>query len=220
VVLLDRNITNQDYTMFIGANNVAIGQAAGEYVAQWCSDNNLKPCNVGELRGLEGSPPAKDRGDGFRLGIAKNPDVTIIASQSASWLREKAEPIASTMLQANDKMDVMYGHNDPMAEAALIAAQADGRDLSKVLFVGIDGLPTPDGGIESVLQKRLGLSVVYPTGARQAIDWIAKIMLDHVTPPVWVELPFETISPESAQDVCNKYSCPDAVAEAEATAAS
>lgn len=33
VILLDRNILNQDYSMFIGANNVAIGQAAGEYTA-------------------------------------------------------------------------------------------------------------------------------------------------------------------------------------------
>ncbi|MEP7287045.1 MAG: substrate-binding domain-containing protein [Chloroflexota bacterium] len=212
VVLLDRNILNQDYTMFIGANNVAIGQAAGQYTAQWCKDNKLSPCNIAELRGLEGSPPAKDRGDGFRLGIADNPDAKIIASQSANWLREKAVPIATTMLQANDKVDVMYGHNDPMGEAAYIAAQSAGRDLSKILFVGIDGLPTPDGGIMSVLQKRLGLSVVYPTGARQAIDWIKRIVVDHITPPVWVELPFETISPDSAQAVCDKYGCPQAKA--------
>ena len=212
VILLDRNILNQDYSMFIGANNVAIGQAAGEYTAQWCKDKGLSPCNVAELRGLEGSPPAKDRGDGFRAGIAMNPDVTIVASQSANWLREKAVPIASAMLQANEKIDVMYGHNDPMAEAAYIAAQSEGRDLTKILFVGIDGLPTPDGGIESVLQNRLGLSVVYPTGARQAMDWAKMILIDHITPPLWVELPFETIAPDTAQAVCDKYGCPDAKA--------
>src|SRR5512143_1365136 len=52
VIVLDRNITNTDYTMFIGANNVAIGKAAGQYVAQWCKDQKLTPCDVAEIRGL------------------------------------------------------------------------------------------------------------------------------------------------------------------------
>src|SRR4051812_13957363 len=51
VIVLDRNITNTDYTMFIGANNVAIGKAAGQYVAQWCKDQKLSPCNIAEIRG-------------------------------------------------------------------------------------------------------------------------------------------------------------------------
>ena len=46
VIVLDRNITNTDYSMFIGANNVSIGKSAGQYVAQWCKDKGLSPCNV------------------------------------------------------------------------------------------------------------------------------------------------------------------------------
>ncbi len=218
VIVLDRNITNTDYSMFIGANNVAIGEAAGEYVAQWCKDNNLAPCNVGEIRGLEGAPPAKDRGDGFRTGIAMNPDVSIIASQNADWLREKAVPAANAMLSANENINVLYGHNDPMAEGAYLAAQAAGKDLSKILFVGIDGLPTADGGIESVLQGRLGVTFVYPTGGKQAIAWAKAILTQDIVPPLWVELPFSRIDPTDAQDVCNEFKCPDATGAMAATA--
>jgi ribose transport system substrate-binding protein len=210
VIVLDRNITNTDYTMFIGANNVAIGKSAGQYVAKWCKDNSLSPCNVIEIRGLEGAPPAKDRGDGFREGIKDNPDVKIIASQNADWLREKAVPAADAMLRANEKVDVIYGHNDPMAEGAYLAAQSAGKDMKKILLVGIDGLPTPDGGIESVLQGRIGVTFVYPTGGKQAIDWAKLILTQHVVPPLWVELPFSSIDPTNAQDVCNQYACPDA----------
>jgi ABC-type sugar transport system substrate-binding protein len=39
VIVLDRNLVDTNYSMFIGADNVAIGQAAGEYAAQWCADN-------------------------------------------------------------------------------------------------------------------------------------------------------------------------------------
>ncbi|MBA3869872.1 MAG: substrate-binding domain-containing protein [Anaerolineae bacterium] len=223
VIVLDRNITNTDYSMFIGANNVSIGTSAGQYVAKWCKDKGLSPCNVVELRGLEGAPPAKDRGDGFRAGIADNPDVKIIASQNADWLREKAVPAADAMLSANENVNVIFGHNDPMAEGAYLAAQSAGRDLSKILFVGIDGLPTADGGIESVMQGRIGVTFVYPTGGAQAIAWAKAILTQAVVPPLWVELPFSSIDPSNAQDVCNTYACPDAkMAEMtpEATAAS
>jgi ribose transport system substrate-binding protein len=210
VIVLDRNITNNDYSMFIGADNVLIGKAAGQYVAKWCKDQKLSPCNVAELRGLEGAPPAKDRGDGFRQGIADNPDVKIIASQNADWLRERAVPKADAMFRANEKIDVLYGHNDPMAEGAYIAAKDAGKDLKKILFVGIDALPTPDGGIMSVIEGRLGVTFIYPTGGKQAIDWAKLILTKAVTPPLWVVLPFGTVDPKTAQDVCNQYACPAA----------
>ena len=107
-------------------------------------------------------------------------------------------------------MDVLYGHNDPMAEGAYIAGADAGIDLCKVLFVGIDALPTPDGGIMSVLDGRLGVTFVYPTGGKQAIDWAHRMLVDGVNPPLWLVLPFDTVSPENAQAVCDAFACPAA----------
>src|SRR5512133_2578133 len=143
VVVLDRKVNGDKYTEWIGADNSLIGKKAGEYIAKWCKDKNLSPCNVAEIRGLEGSTPAKERGDGFRKGIAGNPDVKIIASQNADWLREKAIPVSQAMFQANPDVNVVYAHNDPMAEAAIISAQNAGLNLDDLLFIGIDALPTP-----------------------------------------------------------------------------
>ncbi|HML21604.1 MAG TPA: substrate-binding domain-containing protein [Aggregatilinea sp.] len=213
VIVLDRNLVDPNYSMFIGADNVAIGQAAGEYAAKWCADNGHDPCEIAEIRGLEGAPPAKDRGDGFRMGLeaqGMDPDATIIFSQNADWLRERAVPAAAAAFQAYPEVNVLYGHNDPMAEGAYIAAQDAGVDVSSILFVGIDALPTPDGGIMSVLEGRLGVTFVYPTGGRQAIDWAHRILADHVNPPLWEVLPFDTVSPDNAQDVCNAFNCPNA----------
>jgi ribose transport system substrate-binding protein len=212
VIVLDRNLVDPNYSMFIGADNVAIGEAAGEYAAKWCADNGRTDCNIIEIRGLEGAPPAKDRGDGFRAGLAAGglSDSNIKFSQNADWLREKAVPAAAAGFQAVPNVDVVYGHNDPMAEGALIAAQDAGVDTSKILFIGIDGLPTPDGGIMSVLDGRIGVTFVYPTGGQQAIDWATNILEQHVNPPLWLVLPFDQITPENAQDICNKFSCPAA----------
>jgi ribose transport system substrate-binding protein len=219
VILLDRDITNTDYTMFIGANNVSIGREAGRYVAQWCADQGLDPCNVFEIDGLSGTSGAIDRATGFAEGI-EGSTATVTVLQNANWLRERAVEVANSTLQANPDINVIYAENDPMAEGAYIAAQNLGLDLSQILFVGVDALPTPDGGIVSVMQGRLGATFVYPTGGQQAIDWAKAILVDRVNPPQRVELPFEGVFPDNAQDVCNTYQCPlaeGAEATAEAT---
>ena len=210
VIVLDRAVNGDQFSMFIGANNVAIGQSAGRYVARWCSTHSRTPCRIIEIRGLEGSPPAKDRGDGFRAGIADNPDAHIVASQNADWLRELALDRAASMFQRNPQVDAVYAHNDPMAEAAIIAAQNAKLDVDQILFVGIDGLPTAEGGIMSVLQKRLGITYIYPTGGKQAIDWAAQILIHHVNPPHKIELSFSEVRADNAQSICNSYHCPQA----------
>ncbi|MGQ9548002.1 MAG: substrate-binding domain-containing protein [Roseiflexus sp.] len=78
VIVLDRKVKGEQYTMWIGADNRLIGRRAGEYAARWCREQQRSPCNVIELRGLEGSTPTQERGDGFREGIVANPDVRIL----------------------------------------------------------------------------------------------------------------------------------------------
>lgn len=205
VIVLDRKVNGDKYSMWIGADNKLIGKKAGERVAQWCKDNGHSPCNVLEIRGLEGSTPAKERGDGFREGIAGNADVSIIASQNADWLREKAIPVSQAMFQANPDVHVVYAHNDPMGEAAIISAQNAGLDLSKMFFVGIDALPTPDGGVKSVMDGRLSATYVYPTGGAQAIDWAVKILEEGAKPEREIVLETEEVVKDNAADVYKKF---------------
>ena len=205
VIVLDRKVNGDKYTMWIGADNVFIGQKAGERAAAYCTERNLTPCNVLEIRGLEGATPAKERGDGFRAGIAANPNVEIIASQNADWLREKAIPVSQAMFQANPDVHVLYAHNDPMAEAAIISAENAGLNLDEILFIGIDALPTPDGGIRSVMEGRIDVTYVYPTGAAEAIDWAVRILMNEEQPPKEVVLGTEEVTAENAEEVYAKY---------------
>ena len=210
VIVLDRAVLGDAYTMFIGADNKLIGQKAGAYVAKWCRTNKHVPCNILEITGLSGSPPSADRGSGFRKGLAANRNAKIIASPTSEWLREKAVPVAAAAFQANARIDVVYGHNDPSAEGGYLAAKNAGKDLSKILFVGIDALPSPDGGIMSVIEGRLGASYVYPTGAAEAIDWAHKILTANAKPPKKVVLGTTEVYPSNAMAICKQYDCPAA----------
>jgi len=205
VIVLDRKVNGDQFTMWIGANNVEIGRRAGEYAANYCEEKSLNPCNIIEIRGLEGSTPAKERGDGFREGIAGNPNATIIAQQNADWLREKAIPVSQAMFQANPDVHVVYTHNDPMTEAAIISAENAGLNMDEMLFIGIDALPTPDGGIRSVLDGRIDVTYVYPTGGAEAIDFAVQILEEGVNPPAEVVLETEEVVADNAQQLLEKY---------------
>jgi len=204
VIVLDRKVNGDQYTMWIGADNTVIGEHAGAYTATWCEEQGYDPCLIGEIRGLEGSTPAQERGDGFRTGLAANPSAEIVASQNADWLREKAVPVSQSMLQANPDLNVIYAHNDPMAEAALISAENLGMDLDSMLVIGIDGLPTPDGGLKSVIDGRIDVTYVYPTGGQEAVDWAVRI-LNGELPPREIILDTIEVTEANAQEVYEQF---------------
>jgi len=205
VIVLDRKVKGEQYTMWIGADNRLIGRKAGEYTARWCREQQRSPCTVIELRGLEGSTPAQERGDGFREGIAANPDVRIIASQNADWLAERADALARVLFEANPDVDVVYAHNDPMGIAAFNVAKEQGRDTDAILFIGIDALATSDGGIQAVRQGKLDVTYVYPTGGAEAIDWALRILEQRETPPREVILDTEEVTIANADAMFQKY---------------
>src|SRR5262245_55052327 len=60
VIVLDRAIEGDTYTTFIGADNREIGKAAGEFIAKALNGKG----DIVEIKGLPGSPPARDRSDG------------------------------------------------------------------------------------------------------------------------------------------------------------
>ena len=201
VILLDRKIDGDTYTQFIGADNVYIGRVCGEYVADVLLPDGGKIC---EIEGLAGTSGGIERDQGFREGIAKNPKLEIIANNNADWLREKAITVAEEMLQVNDEIDLFFALNDPMAEGAYIAAKNAGREKD-MCFIGVDGLPTPDGGIRSVMDGRLSLSMVYPTGGKEAIESAYKLLVLGEELEKNVTLGTEVITPDNAAELLVKY---------------
>ena len=177
VVVIDRAVDGDAYTVFIGADNRLIGREAGKLIAQLLNGKG----DIVEIKGLPGSPPARDRSDGMREVIAGFPGIHIVHEPVANWLREEAMTQMEIALAAHDHIDLVYAHNDPMAVGAYLAAKAKGRD-GEMKFVGIDGLPGPDGGRQAVADGKLAATFVYPTGGRQAVDLAAKILSGEKVP--------------------------------------
>ena len=201
VILLDRKIDGDKYTQFIGADNVDMGRIAGDYIADTLLPDGGKVC---EIKGLEGTSGGIDRDNGFREGIKKNDKIEIVAVNNADWLREKAITVAEEMLQTNDEIDLFLALNDPMAEGAYIAAKNAGRE-GDILFVGFDGLPTPDGGIRSVMDGRLSMTQVYPTGGTEAIESAYQLLVEGKELDKTLTLTSEIVTPDNAEELLEKF---------------
>jgi ribose transport system substrate-binding protein len=177
VIVIDRGLEGESYTTFIGADNYQIGHEAGEHIAAITGGKGL----IVEIRGLPGSPPAVDRSRGMHDAIAGHPGLQIIHSPAANWLREEAMTQMEMALAAHPRIDVVYGHNDPMAIGAFLAAKAKGRE-KEMAFIGIDALPGLDGGRQAVADGRLDATFVYPTGGREAVELAARILKGETVP--------------------------------------
>jgi ribose transport system substrate-binding protein len=162
VIVLDRRVLGSDYTSFIGADNKKIGRNAGAWIAKKLGGKG----NVVELKGLMTSTPGQDRNSGFREGI-KGSDLKVVFEADMKWLEPNARKEMESALATNPKIDLVYGHNDPGAHGAYLAAKAAGRE-KEMLFVGIDALPHE--GQAYVKQGILSASFEYPTGGREAIE--------------------------------------------------
>jgi ribose transport system substrate-binding protein len=198
VIVLDRAIEGDTYTTFIGADNRQIGKAAGEAIVKMLDGKG----DVVEIKGLPGSPPARDRSEGFREAIAGSPGIKIVHDPVANWLREEAMAQMESALAAHEHIDLVYAHNDPMAMGAYLAAKAKGRN-GEMKFVGIDALPGLDGGRQAVADGKLAVTFIYPTGGKEAVEIADRIFKGEKVPHT-ITLPTAMITKENVQEYLAK----------------
>jgi ribose transport system substrate-binding protein len=170
VVVLDRAVLGDKFTCFIGADNRQIGRAAGEWIRKTLGGKG----RIVELEGLMTSTPGQDRHTGFREGLdaAKNPGLEVVFEADMQWLEPNARREMESALARFPKIDLVYGHNDPGAHGAWLAARAAGRE-KEMRFVGIDALAHE--GLRYVRQGVLDATFEYPTGGAEAIEVALRI---------------------------------------------
>lgn len=157
VILFDRKTASNQYTAFIGADNLEAGRVMGDFIARQLHGRGT----VVEILGLQNSSPTIDRHKGFVQAISRYPGIKLIDKRYAGWLKDRAERAMDSVLTEHRHIDFVFGQNDRMAIGALQAAER--RGIRGIRFVGIDALPVPGGGLENVRDGRLLASYIYPT---------------------------------------------------------
>lgn len=146
LIVIDRYIDAKPgtgmYLTFIGEDQAEEGRCAAILLVKKLYEKfGEYKGNIIELQGTIGAGPTIDRHDGFQEIIDKYPDIEIIASQSADFMRDPATQITEDWLVAFPKgqIDAVYTHNDEMALGALAAIKSAGRDEIRGFIASIDG---------------------------------------------------------------------------------
>jgi ribose transport system substrate-binding protein len=204
-ICLERDIVEPNYTTYIRMDNRAIGRMAGQFIVDQLTKKYGAPKgNVVFLRGLLGVEAEINRDGGARDVLSRYPDIHIVADPVANWIQAEAHDRMTEVLRVQPKIDVVYGHNDPMAIGAYLAAKELGRD-KEMIFTGVDGLGGPSGGIKKVMDGVLSATFVYPLGVKEAVEVSQKIMRDaNYKPPKVVTLDSIMVTPDNAADLYKK----------------
>ena len=170
VICLERDILQPNYTSYVHSDNVAIGRMAGTFIVDELKKKYGAPRgNVVAMRGLLGVEGEINRDKGAQEILAAYPEIKIVADPVADWIQAKAKDRMTEALRAQPKIDVVYGHNDPMAVGAYLAAKELGRE-KEMIFVGVDGLGGEAGGIKKVMDGVLAATFVYPLCVDKAVE--------------------------------------------------
>lgn len=111
---------------------------AGATIAQAMIDHLGGSGNVVILEGPFGNSGQVLRREGIDRVLAENPDITVIASDTANWTRdEAANKMANWITAHGDKIDGVIAENDDMALGALQAIREANVEIP---IVGIDGI--------------------------------------------------------------------------------
>jgi ribose transport system substrate-binding protein len=176
VICLERDILRPYYTSYVHSDNVAIGRMAGEFIKDYLVKKYQEPKgNVVEIRGLLGVEGAVNREKGAAEIFSQYPRIRIVADPVADWIQARAKDRMTEVLRAQSAIDVVYAHNDPMAVGAYLAAKELDRE-KQMIFVGVDGLGGPAGGIKKVIDGILAATFVYPLCVEQAVEVALKML--------------------------------------------
>lgn len=189
VVALDRKV-NGDVTVYITAQNEPIARKAGQFFVDQLGGKG----NIVQIEGTAGASAAAERKSGFEEIIAQHPDMKIVATQNADFLRENATKFMEDVLQRFGPGEIqgVYAHNDEMALGAIAAIEAAGRQ-NEIMVTGLDG---QNNAIQAVKDGKLFATFTFPYVAPEGVEYAYKLCAG-------LEVPKEVILDSATIDKSN-----------------
>lgn len=206
VINVDRLFTAPDAaTATILGDNYQIGVLAAEYIG----DRLRCEGNVVEIQGLAGISVTEERSRGFTDTLRRVcPDggVEIVARQPGDFNPDTGLRVMETILQAQDRIDAVYTHDDDMAQGVVQAIRNAGRD-DEMFLTGVGG---SQDAMEQIKEGGLySATFLYnPNMAASAVNMARLIALgegfSELVPP---EVPRQLIVPAATvtQDNVEEY---------------
>ncbi len=167
IILVDRKVDTENFTAFVGADNLEVGHNAGNYIASSDSGN----IQVIEIKGDDNSTPTRERSKGFHEIVDREGRISVVDV----FKGVPGTDFSQILDSIGNNIDFVYAFNDELAAQAWKIARDQGL-ANSIKFIGVDGLSIPDGGISMVQNGILTATIFYPTGGAEAIEIASDIL--------------------------------------------
>ena len=169
VVLLDRRIESENFTVFVAPDNRDIARKAARYLGK----KHPLGGRILMLKGVENATPTIHRTQGFIEELKKFKRLKVVAEKTANYLRGDAIKAVEEVLNAGIQFDIIYAQSDSMAIGARIVLKNAGIDLNKITIIGIDYIDEARTAIRAGEQD---VSFTYPTCGTQGANYVLSLL--------------------------------------------
>jgi ribose transport system substrate-binding protein len=177
---------------FVGSDNYAGGQLAGDYLVKVSGGK----ARVAILEGIPGHETGDSRLRGFHDAVKSAAGITVVASQPANWERDQGFNVFQNMLQAHPDIDSVFACSDLMALGAIEAIAAAGK-TGKIKVIGFDAL---DDARKAIAAGTMEASVAqFPAEmGRAAVESAVKVI--HGEPlPAEIKVKLELVTKDNVK---------------------
>ena len=172
VIFFDRRAETQDYTAFIGGNNVEAGEMVAYYAVDLAQNVTGHQPKVLEITGFLSTSPVRERHEGFSKVMQKHGEIGF-EWMEGDWSSEQVYDVVRQKMAKEQLPDIIFCHNDGMTTGAYRALQEAGQE-GRVQLLGIDGLL--DEGISYVQKGQLSGTFIYPTRGEEVVRLALNIL--------------------------------------------
>ena len=137
IVVVNAIVSNLDKAnAYVGSEDAEAGRIEAQRIVDVLNGKG----NVVIIHGPNGHSAEVQRSEGIRDVLAKNPNIKVLAEQTANWDRTQALNLMENWLASGQKIDAVLAQNDEMALGALKAIEAAGKQ-GQIAVIGIDAIP-------------------------------------------------------------------------------
>jgi ribose transport system substrate-binding protein len=128
---------------FVSTNNEEGAYRTAKYLA----DQAKKPVQAVIIEGMRSAANGQMRAAGAKRAFAENPNIRVVASESAEWKIDLAHDVARRIFEAHPQVRMVFCANDMMALGVIKYLQDSGR--KDVLVSGYDALDEARAAVKS-----------------------------------------------------------------------
>ena len=172
IMIIDRPIEGEDYTVFYGGDNAQCGRNAAKYIG----DRLKGKGQIAILRSYVGIPIDLQRYNGFMEILKKDyPGIKVLVEGDGEFNQEAGRKAMSNILPAYPKIDAIYTQDDEAAVGALTEIRSAKR--TDIKFITGMGGSKSAFALMSKKDPLYGASMSYlPTMGGRAVQLAKKIL--------------------------------------------